>query len=276
MGLFEPLRRSSEAARSACSLFRGRLVLRGNTVTICPLWMSRATVSLSMEMPLLASWFGTPFRLSPSPFHTPVKSGWPSAVRGVVPAGFGGALTVRGPRWASCAMSAAETRHNAAAAPIILLERIRPLSVHLPGWRRRVGRVGQELEVAAVGHLQFLREAAVRAVAGSERDDGQLVTRLQPAPVGAAQTGTPEAGEARHLEGPLRHLAVGSLDVDRQVGVRVDELDACHRAADGDRLVDVELRLDGVVRRYEARHRHAQGNRQQRTDSHTRHIASDG
>src|SRR6267143_1906333 len=69
----------------------------------------------------LAIWFGTPSRLSPRPFHTPVKSGCPSAVRGVVPDGFGGALLVRGIWENSWAKTAAGSRHSTAAATMILL-----------------------------------------------------------------------------------------------------------------------------------------------------------
>ena len=56
-----------------------------------------------------------------------------------------------------------------------------------------------------------------------------------------------KTGQARHLERPLRHFSVSLFDVDGQVGMGVDELDSRHGARDLDRLVDVELRLYGVV-----------------------------
>ena len=159
-------------------------------------------------------------------------------MRGVVPDGFGGALSVRGPRGPPARAPRPRRGTDAAAVAMIrLLTTHTTLSSVTGRWRRGVGRVGQELEDAAVGHLQFLREAAVRAVARRQRDHRQRVARLQAAPVGAAQARPAKAGQPRHLERPLRHLAVGVLDVHRQVGMRVDELDSRHRAADAEMVL---------------------------------------
>src|SRR2546426_4027764 len=137
MGRLEPTRRRREAARSPSSLFSGRVLFRGKVAISASLWRPRVKVSLSIARPLLAIWFGTPSRLSPRPFHTPVKSGCPSAVRGVVPDGFGGALPVRGICENSCAGTAAGRRQSAAAAATILLypdKRIRTSSLLIDRW----------------------------------------------------------------------------------------------------------------------------------------------
>src|SRR6266851_3107877 len=85
-----------------------------------PVAMSCEEFSLSMETPSLAIWLGTPSKLSPRPFHTPVRSGCPSGVRGVTPDGFGGALLVRGTCENSWARIAAGRRHKPATAAMIL------------------------------------------------------------------------------------------------------------------------------------------------------------
>src|SRR5690348_5015366 len=83
--------------------------------------MSCEEFSLSMEMPSFAIWLGTPSRLSPRPFQTPVRSGCPSAVRGVFPEGLGGALVVRCVCENSCAPSVNGNRHETTAKRMILL-----------------------------------------------------------------------------------------------------------------------------------------------------------
>src|SRR6266850_1640546 len=110
-------------------------------------------------MPLLAIWFGTPFRLSP------------------------------------CARSAAPARQIAAAVAMNrLLTRMVPS--RLAAVRcRRVWRIREKLEVAAVGHLQLLREATVGAITRGQRNHRQLVARLQPAAIGAAQARAPKSRE---------------------------------------------------------------------------------
>jgi hypothetical protein len=103
-----------------------------------PVKMSCEEFSLSTEMPSFAIWFGTPSRLSPKPFHTPVRSGWPSGVRGVVPDGLGGALVVRFIWPNSWATTAHGAKHSTAAKRIIqryaeLLMMLKLLSRELAG-----------------------------------------------------------------------------------------------------------------------------------------------
>src|ERR1700682_6073940 len=122
-GLFEPILRMSAAARSACSSFNGLVVPRGNVAIRAPLETSRVEDSVSTAMPALAIWFGTPIRLSPNPFQTPLRSGCPSGVRGVVPDGTNGALVVRDICENCRAITAAGSKHSAAATAIMLLNR---------------------------------------------------------------------------------------------------------------------------------------------------------
>ena len=147
----------------------------------------------SIDRPLLAIWLGIPFRLSPNPFQTPVRSGCPSAVRGVAPDGFGGAFVVRRGCEDSCAIITAERRHSAAVATANRLSEARRIRTFLcvgAGFRRTrvfsvAVRIGRELELAAVGHLQLLKKTAVRSIPRGQRDDGDFVARLQPSTIGA-------------------------------------------------------------------------------------------
>src|SRR5437867_191250 len=136
--------------------------------------------------------------------------------------------------------------------------------------------IGGELEHAAIADFQFLEKTAVRSVSGRERRNGDLVSGLQTASVCSAHAGSPESGRASQLEGPFLDLAAGVLDVHSEVGMRIDPLDFRYSSTDANGFVNVELRLDGMVRECRPGQSQSanQGREQTTTDSKTRHIAS--
>src|ERR1051326_2646074 len=113
--------------------------------------MSRVTLSLSMERPLFAIWFGTPSKLSPNPFHTPLRSGCPSGVRGVTPEGLGGALVLRLVGWYPWGVTTAGNSDSTPTVTMILMQADK--RIYTPSGRSLTVGIGAELEHAAIGDL---------------------------------------------------------------------------------------------------------------------------
>src|SRR4051812_12090154 len=122
------------------------------------------------------------------------------------------------------------------------------MHTHLPMRSVTVG-IGAELEHAAIADLQFLDKAAVGLVSGRQCRDRDFVPGLQAAAVSPAHPGFAERGRSSHFERPLLRLAVRALYIHREVRMRIDELYLCHGSTDGHGFVNVELRLDRMMRR---------------------------
>jgi hypothetical protein len=111
---------------------------------------------------------------------------------------------------------------------------------------RRPGSGGAEEELASVRERDVAAVGAQRAVLRLVAvDDDVRARKHRILGDAAAQQHVGAAG----LDHPRDDLAVGARDVHVDPGVRVDELDAPHHPFEVHRLVGVELRGEGVMRR---------------------------
>src|SRR4029077_16890344 len=105
-----------------------------------------------------------------------------------------------------------------------------------------------KLEHPAVGKLQFLKKPGSRTVLGTHGRGGYFVAGLQAAAVFPAHSRPAECASTAEFESPLLSFAVGILDVYGQVGMRINPLHFGHSSGNRKRLVNVELRLNGMMR----------------------------
>src|ERR1700736_5764789 len=114
-----------------------------------------------------------------APFQTPLRSGCPSAVRGVA-----WAEARSGPSHATAA--------STAIAPACLFTI----------WIARPDR-----EHAAIGKLHVLDQPEIRAILGQHAIHRDGVTYFHPAPIGPAEPRPAQRARTRHFEGPALHFA---------------------------------------------------------------------
>src|SRR5882762_1548039 len=167
------------------------------------------------------------------PFQTPLRSGCPSAIRGV--ACFPWAVT------------RTELRHNAALAKIKIRHGcfIASLQPRLCG----VWVLGPNRELAAIRKCQVLYEPRISSVFGAHSIHCDGVPDLQPSAVRPAQPRPAERAWTRHLKGPMLRCATIVLHVEIQVGVGIDPFHFRYDTRYCERLVEVELRLHRMMRR---------------------------